>query len=128
MITRLSELIEHKGLSVRAFEKSINASDGMIRRAINNSTDIQSKWLAVIAEIYHDVNLEWLITGRGEMIKTEVIQTLEYKEILSYLRERENEIKNLNREIGRLEEQLRQGKKTDVQEGNAICADVSGFK
>lgn len=43
----------------------------MIRRAIKNNTDIQSKWLAVIADNFHDINIEWLVTGRGEMLKTE---------------------------------------------------------
>ena len=41
MIERLAQFIQNQGLSVRAFELSIAASDGMIRRAINNKSDIQ---------------------------------------------------------------------------------------
>lgn len=69
MIERLSQFIQYQELSIRAFELSINASDGMIRRAISNKTDIQSKWLTVIAENYPDLNIDWLITGKGEMIR-----------------------------------------------------------
>lgn len=70
MIDRLQQFIENEGLSVRAFEQSISASDGMIRRAINNKTDIQSKWLTSIAENYPHLNIEWLVTGKGNMLNT----------------------------------------------------------
>ena len=69
MITRLQKFIESEGISVRSFEKSISASDGMIRRAIANKTDIQSKWLSIIAEKYPRLNVIWLLTGDGEMLK-----------------------------------------------------------
>lgn len=69
MIERISQFIQNQGISVRSFEQSISASDGMIRRAINNKTDIQSKWLSAIAENYPHLNLEWLLTGKGPMLK-----------------------------------------------------------
>lgn len=68
MIERLEEFIRNQGISVRSFEQTISASDGMIRRAINNKTDIQSKWLSKIADNYPQLNLNWLITGKGSMI------------------------------------------------------------
>jgi hypothetical protein len=69
MIQRLNHFIKSQGISVRAFEQNISASDGMVRRAITNNTDIQSKWLANIADNYPQLNLEWLITGKGEMLR-----------------------------------------------------------
>jgi hypothetical protein len=69
MIERLSQFIKNQGLSVRAFEQRISASDGMIRRAINNNSDIQSKWLAIIAENFPQLNLDWLLTGKGSMFR-----------------------------------------------------------
>lgn len=68
MIERLEEFIKNQCISVRSFEQTISASDGMIRRAINNKTDIQSKWLSKIADNYPQLNLNWLITGKGSMI------------------------------------------------------------
>jgi len=68
MISRLAQFIEFQNISVRAFEKKILASDGMIRRAIGNNTDIQSKWITNIAENYPDLNIDWLITGHGTML------------------------------------------------------------
>lgn len=69
MTERLEQFIKNQGLSVRSFEQSIGASDGMIRRAIKNNTDIQSKWLSAIADNYPNLNIEWLLTGRGSKMK-----------------------------------------------------------
>ncbi|MDR2002119.1 MAG: S24 family peptidase [Prevotella sp.] len=67
--SRIGEFINNQGISMRAFEKSIGASDGMIRRALSNGTDISSKWTTCIADNYPRINVEWLITGNGEMLK-----------------------------------------------------------
>lgn len=77
MIERLSQFIQYQRVSVRAFEQSINASDGMIRRAIANKTDIQSKWLSIIAENYPNLSIDWLITGKGNMIKGKLSESAE---------------------------------------------------
>lgn len=69
MIERLAQFIQSLGLSVRAFELSISASDGMIRRAINNKSDIQSKWITLISDNYPQLSLDWLITGKGPMLR-----------------------------------------------------------
>lgn len=50
-------------------EKVIGASKGVLSRAINNGTDIQSKWIQIIVENYPHYSAEWLLTGRGEMLK-----------------------------------------------------------
>ena len=71
MINRISEFIESQGISLRAFEQTIGASNGLIRKAIAKNTDIQSKWIESIVENYPHISLEWLITGQGGMLKTE---------------------------------------------------------
>ena len=80
MIERISQFIQNQGISVRSFEQSIGASDGMIRRAINNNTDIQSKWLSSIADNYPNLSIDWLITGRGSMLKEETTPLMEAKD------------------------------------------------
>lgn len=71
IINRIEELIKEMGLAVHAFEKSIGASEGTIRRAIKNNTDIQSKWIEALAELYPNIDLEWLLTGKGSVFKSE---------------------------------------------------------
>lgn len=71
MIGRLSQFIERLNISTRQFEGKISASNGLIRKAIASRTDIQSKWLVRIAENFPQLNTEWLLTGQGEMFKSE---------------------------------------------------------
>jgi hypothetical protein len=68
MIERLDRFIKEQGLSIRAFEMSICASNGLIRKAITNNTDIQSKWISAIVDNYPQLNTDWLLTGKGEML------------------------------------------------------------
>lgn len=69
IIKRVKQFIEAKGLSVRQFEISIGASNGLIGNAIKKGTDIQSKWISIIIETYN-INPNWLLTGEGEMLKS----------------------------------------------------------
>ncbi len=70
IIDRIMKLIEYKDISIRKFEQKINASNGLISNANRKKTDIQSKWVSEIIYKFPDVNVEWLMTGRGEMLKT----------------------------------------------------------
>lgn len=83
MTDRLYQFIKNQGLSVRSFELSIGASDGMIRRAIKNNTDIQSKWLSVIADNYPNLNIDWLITGRGFMLRGKDVLLTENEAVIN---------------------------------------------
>jgi hypothetical protein len=138
MIKRLSYFIETSGISVRSFEQKISASDGMIRRAINNNTDIQSKWLINIAENYPQLNIEWLLTGVGDMLKpvtnqppitvtaTEASHLTDNASIIGNLLQR---VESLSREVGRLQlenEYLREriSKLIEDSEKNTISEDV----
>jgi hypothetical protein len=96
MIKRLNEFIKQQGISVRAFEQKISASDGMIRRAINNNTDIHCKWIANIADNYPQLNLEWLITGNGEMLKNATPENFNIRYFV-------DKIEELSKDNGKLE-------------------------
>jgi len=72
MIKRIAKFIDYQGISVSSFEQAISASDGMIRRAIRNNTDIQSKWIAKISDNYPELNIDWLISGKGNMLKESI--------------------------------------------------------
>ena len=71
MIDRIKHIIENEGISIRAFEIKISASNGLIRKAIANNSDIQSKWILPIVDNFPQYSIMWLITGKGEMLKSE---------------------------------------------------------
>ena len=71
ILQRIEQIAINEGIKITTFEKSIGASKGVLSRAINNGTDIQSKWLQSIVENYPRYSEAWLLTGRGSMLKEE---------------------------------------------------------
>ena len=64
---RIKEFCRAEGLTVTAFESSIGASNGYVN-AISKSIGLDR--LNTIIEKYSMLNIEWLLTGKGEMLKT----------------------------------------------------------
>ena len=107
---RLISYIETKNEKKAHFERNIGASNGYIN-SIKNS--ISPDFLEKISTIYPDLNFEWLLIGKGNMLKLDEENTkqdafvnlfLEGKIYpASAIKEKEEEIARLNKEIGRLE-------------------------
>lgn len=68
ILDRIEQFAENQGIKIGALEKKIGASKGVLSRAIAQKTDIQSKWLFKIVENYPQIDANWLLTGRGEML------------------------------------------------------------
>ena len=75
ILSRIQEIAIKEGITITAMERSIGASKGVLSRAIANGTDIQSKWLQNIVENYPLYSADWLITGRGSMLRHEPTST-----------------------------------------------------
>lgn len=71
ILTRIQEITSNERMTIGAMERSIGASKGVLSRAISNGTDIQSKWIQIIVENYPQYSPEWLLTGKGNMLKEE---------------------------------------------------------
>nr|WP_315401534.1 hypothetical protein [uncultured Sphingobacterium sp.] len=67
-LKRIKLVADREGISVSALEAAIGASKGVFTRALNNGTDIQSKWLISLLENYPDYSAEWLLRGEGSML------------------------------------------------------------
>ena len=72
IVERIALIIKEKKISVRAFEISIGASNGLIGRAISKGTDISAEWISKIIEVMPDISATWLLTGEGDMLKAEI--------------------------------------------------------
>ena len=70
ILSRIQQIADHENVKITALERKIGASKGVLSRAINNGTDIQLKWIQTLVENYPQYNTEWLITGKGEMLKS----------------------------------------------------------
>lgn len=63
---RLKKFIKSQGLTISSFEKSINVSNGYVNSI---SKGIGGEILLTILEKSPNLNMNWLLTGEGEMLK-----------------------------------------------------------
>ncbi len=68
-IDRLMEFIRYAGLSARQFDMSIGASNGYILRMQKNNASIGSDVIENIIKTYPQLDVVWLLTGEGAMLK-----------------------------------------------------------
>lgn len=71
ILNRIEQVADNEGIKITPFETVIGASKGVFSRAIKRNTDISSKWVTKIVEKYPQYNSEWLLTGRGNMLKSD---------------------------------------------------------
>lgn len=120
---RIQQFIDYKGVSVRHFEKSIGASNGLIANAIKKDTNINSSWLSIIIDTYSEINAYWLLTGNGEMLNNSsyILNEPEaiYKKECNNCKVLEKEILALKNEIIALKDELLQLYRPQKQHKNA---------
>ncbi len=83
ILYRIQQIAKNEGIKITVLERVIGASKGVLSRAINNGTDIQSKWLQRIVENYPKYSEGWLLTGKGEMLKTTLTKNEDGSAVLS---------------------------------------------
>lgn len=132
MLDRLRIFIDSLGISTRAFEARIGTSTSVISRAMRNNTDIQSKWISLIAENYPQLNLDWLLTGKGEMLRADGSPSMgiSYEKEKLYqqmLAEKDEKIIQLSEQIGVLKQKLNTfsgGSTVGLSRTNPKCDDI----
>jgi len=94
---RICYYIDFKKISKNKFYEQSGVTYGILNQASNISADNIQKVLV----IYPDLNAEWLICGRGEMIKKETIEVVEIEKIVELIVKHgdalKSDIKNLNK-------------------------------
>lgn len=85
LLKRISQIAQEEKITIGALERKIGASKGVLSRALQNGTDIQSKWVSEIAENYPNYSAEWLITGKGPMVNSLIAFANRISEIVNDL-------------------------------------------
>lgn len=70
-VSRIKEFIDFKGLSVRKFEETVGFSNGAFATQYKNNKSIGSDKIENILCSFPELNTEWLLTGNGEMLKSD---------------------------------------------------------
>ncbi len=123
MQLRIKKIIDNENLSVRNFEKKISTSVGVIGKVLRQNTDLSSGVLVKIAEIFPQYSAEWLLRGKGPMLKEDSSNSeldevsKNYKQIAEA---QERLITSLEKQIERLEAEL--AKRDAPMGGDAGCA------
>ncbi|MFK7059534.1 S24 family peptidase [Flavobacterium oreochromis] len=69
-INRLKLYLDFKGIKNSVFEREIEISNGYVHTQIKRNADLGEGILNKVLDYCLDLNLEWLLTGTGEMLKT----------------------------------------------------------
>lgn len=72
---RLTFLIEHYNMSVRAFSSAIGATDTNTRNYIDRGSKPNSEYLEKLLRRFNDINPSWLLLGEGEPFNGETPNT-----------------------------------------------------
>ena len=68
MKDRLNAIIEKKGLSATKFATLINANPSAISHLLKGRNKPGYDLLVNIAKAFPDISMDWLLTGKGEML------------------------------------------------------------
>ena len=66
-INRIMQLVTALNMSARQFDISIGTANGYILRMQKNNASVGSDVIERIVKEYPQINLVWLITGKGDM-------------------------------------------------------------
>lgn len=80
-INRLMKFIKYAGLSARQFDISIGAGNGYTLRMQKNNASVGSDILENIVKVYPQLNIEWLITGEGDMLREEQEDIIDFEHL-----------------------------------------------
>jgi transcriptional regulator with XRE-family HTH domain len=68
-LKRIKQYIDLKGIKISVFEREIGMSNGSFASQLKNDKTIGVDKLEKILRVYSDINIEWLLTGKGSMLK-----------------------------------------------------------
>ena len=71
ILERIKAYMDFKGIKVAPFEKSIGMSNASFGKSLKTKGSIGTDKLENILSVYSDINPVWLLTGEGNMLKTE---------------------------------------------------------
>ena len=106
MISRIKELIEHSGLSARAFALKCGIKDNTFSNQLNGVRDVSLNTITSILLTFENISAEWLMRGKGEMLLTSEQPTStedRMNKLIDTITFQQDTIKNLQARIKELE-------------------------
>ena len=102
-IDRLHQYLANKNTSPYTFERNCGIANGYLNKQTKGKGTIGSEIIERITEKYNDLNITWLLTGKGQMLTTHIyIQS----DKISTLAENESAYSNHEQIIKTLREKI----------------------
>ena len=100
-IERIAIYIHFKKISPHAFEKKIELSNGYFSKQLKHLGSVGSDILIRIHETYTDLDILWILTGEGQMLKEAMLHSQKIDN--SILEDFTNKYTNENKKLKKLE-------------------------
>lgn len=111
VINRVVQYIDFKGLNKSTFEREIGLSNGYIGTQLKRNADLGESIINKILDYCLDVDPEWLLTGKGSMLKTVAPPSDNCRELLEA---KEREIQRQDQMIAALQDHIATLKKNEA--------------
>lgn len=103
IIERIYFYLDYKGLKPTEFERACGISNGYLGKQYKRLADIGESILIKIIENCPEIDIIWLVTGKGEMLQTQSQEIQPPNEMVKLLLET---VKEQAQEIGQLKQQI----------------------
>ena len=100
-IERIAIFIHFKKISPHAFEQKIELSNGYFSKQLKHLGSVGSDILIKIYQAYPELDILWILTGEGQMLKEDVRQNEHINEII--LEDFTNKYTSENKKLKKLE-------------------------
>jgi hypothetical protein len=100
-IERIAIFIHFKKISPHAFEKKIELSNGYFSKQLRHLGSVGSDILIRIYQAYPDLDILWVLTGEGQMLKEEIQHSQQIDNCI--LEDFTNKYTNENKKLKKLE-------------------------
>jgi len=100
-IERIAIFIHFKKISPHAFEKKIELSNGYFSKQLKHLGSVGSDILIRIHQTYTDLDILWILTGEGKMLKEEMPDSEQIDN--SIIEDFTNKYTNENKKLKKLE-------------------------
>ena len=101
--TRVQKIMEKEGLNFRSFGHKLDISDVVVRNIITGRNKPSYVFIQKIKQTFVWVNSDWLLTGEGDMIKSEVSENKAKQTDCNHF---EKTIEILERQLDRQEREI----------------------
>jgi hypothetical protein len=100
-IERIAIFIHFKKISPHAFEQKIELSNGYFSKQLKHLGSVGSDILIRIYQAYPELDILWVLTGEGQMLKEEMLHSQQIDN--SILEDFTNKYTNENKKLKKLE-------------------------